>query len=68
MIVRATDCAKKERSRELGGSTMTYAMLFLQAQRASIRIADAIECKRVPSNADLKLLGLKAQLFRRKAA
>ena len=45
---------------------MSYAMIFLQAQRASIRIADAVEARRMPSKADLKLLGLKAQLFSRK--
>lgn len=45
---------------------MSYPMLFLQVQRASIRIAGALELGRVPSNADLKLLGLKAQMFRRK--
>lgn len=67
-MVRASDCAGKERSRELGGNAMSYAMIFLQAQRASIRIADAVEARRVPSKADLKLLGLKAQLFSRKAA
>ena len=45
---------------------MSYAMLFLQVQRASIRIAGALESRRVPSKTDLKLLGLKAQMFRRK--
>lgn len=47
---------------------MTYAMLFIQVRRASMRIAEAVEAHRVPSNADLKLLGLKAQLFQRKVA
>lgn len=50
-----------------GGSDMSYAMLFFQIQRASIRIADAVESRRIPSRADLKLLGLKPQLFRRRA-
>ena len=45
---------------------MTYAMLYLQVRRASLRIAEAVEAHRVPSKADLKLLGLKAQMFARK--
>ena len=47
---------------------MTYAMLFLQVRRASMRIAEAVEAHRIPSNADLKLLGLKAQMFARRIA
>ena len=43
---------------------MSYAMLFLQVRRASLRIADAVELNRVPLNADLKILGLKPQMFR----
>jgi hypothetical protein len=64
--VLALVCAKKSASREFGGNAMTYAMLFLQAQRASIRIADALEAHRIPSKTDLKILGLKAQMFSRK--
>jgi hypothetical protein len=45
---------------------MSYAMLFLQVRRASMRIAEAVEAHRIPSNADLKLLGLKAHMFERR--
>jgi len=45
---------------------MTYAMMFLQIRRASMRIAEALDAHRIPSNADLKILGLKAQMFARK--
>jgi len=45
---------------------MTYAMMFLQIRRASMRIAEAVEAQRIPSNADLKILGLKAQMFSHK--
>jgi hypothetical protein len=44
---------------------MTYAMLFLQIRRASLRIAEDVEAHRIPLRADLKLLGLKAQMFAR---
>ena len=47
---------------------MTYAMLFLQVRRASMRIAEDVEAHRIPSKADLKLLGLKAQMFSRKSS
>jgi hypothetical protein len=46
-----------------GGNHMSYAMMFLQIRRASIRIAEAVEAHRIPSNADLKILGLKPQMF-----
>jgi hypothetical protein len=49
-----------------GANHMTYAMMFLQFRRASMRIAEAVEAHRIPSNADLKILGLKAQMFSRK--
>jgi hypothetical protein len=44
---------------------MSYAMLFLQVRRASLRIAEAVEAHRVPSRADLRILGLKSQMFAR---
>jgi hypothetical protein len=44
---------------------MTYAMLFLQVRRAALRIAEDVEARRVPLRADLKLLGLRAQMFAR---
>lgn len=45
---------------------MTYAMLFLQVRRAALRIAEDVEAHRIPLRADLKLLGLKAQMFSRR--
>jgi hypothetical protein len=45
---------------------MTYAMLFLQVRRAAMRIAEDVEAHRIPLRADLKLLGLKAQMFARR--
>jgi hypothetical protein len=45
---------------------MSYAMLFLQVRRAALRIAEDVEAHRIPLRTDLKLLGLKAQMFARK--
>jgi hypothetical protein len=48
------------------GDQMSYAMLFLQVRRASLRIAEDVEAHRIPLRADLKLLGLRAQMFSRR--
>ena len=47
------------------GEEMSYAVMLMQVRRAALRIEAALDARRVPANADLKMLGLQAQMFER---